>query len=195
VNAISPQQVRELKERLRDSDGRTRTVATVIGGCEIEGGLWRFYSSTYPAGGVEAWNMASWRTTWASLTPAIRFVGEDIFGNQLTLIDGVDECQWWSHESGDLVGLEADLGTLIDAVCEAGLGWIDVYKDRSLDVARVLLPRCGRDRHIHWVTPRILGGEVALSNTALVDRETHLIGHGKLWATLGKLPPGTEIVT
>ena len=170
-------------------------IASVIGGAVVEQGLWRFYSAHAPApGGVSAWNAGAWRGAWSRMQPDLYFFGEDAFGNQLVAIPGHPNAYIWSHESGELTDMELDLFSVIDSVASHGLDWIDFYGDGSLGVARRLLGSIDWGSHLHWATPLILGGTIQVENISVMERSVHLLGHGQLWAQVGDLPPGADVV-
>jgi len=176
-------------------EGGAPAIAGVVGGAVVEQGLWRFFSSQLPApGGVSGWNAGAWRRAWPRMHPFLSFFGEDAFGNQLAIIAGNPNGFLWSHESGDLVDLELDLFSLIDSVASHGLDWIDFYNDGSLGIARRYLSSIDWGSHLHWTSPLILGGAVQSENVSVVERSAHLLGHGQLWAQVGDLPPGTDVV-
>lgn len=174
---------------------RADAIAQSMGGSIVLGGLWRIYSNAWPEGGVAAWNAeSSWRGAWRQFLPAgLWAFGEDVFGDQLCLLDGVHEVQLWNHEDATLASLEADPVTLFGAVLEQGLDWLDAYACGSLDAARSL-PPVDRAKHLHWRTPLILGGVVSASNLEPIERECHLVGHAALWRQVRELPPGAEFI-
>lgn len=161
---------------------------------EISDGLWRFYSKSWPAGGMSRWNTESrWKEHWKIFLPHGAFAfGEDVFGNQLIAIPGEEDVFLWNHENGECMDLHANVVTLLTTVLAHGIDWVELYENGSLEVAR----RHGavpRQSHLHWVTPLILGGAVSSSNIAVVERESHLVGHVKLWSQVQQLPPGTVV--
>lgn len=166
-----------------------------IGETNISEGFWRFFSDSWPEGGITRWNQASmWKKKWETFLPlGFLTFGEDVFGNQLTILTGKESVQLWNHENGSLHDLLLAPGELLRTVLENGLEWIDFYSDGSLQVARELAP-VPIDSHLHWTTPLILGGQVSRGNTSLIQREPHLVGHAKIWAQISGLPPGTTIV-
>lgn len=172
-------------------------MARHIGERSTAGGFWRFFSLGYPPPeGLTGWNSSEWRRHWPSLSPALLFFGEDLLGNQL----GIDprnpasDVVFWNHEDGAVLSLELDALSLLDAVAEAGVDWLDCYADGSPQVALNSGLAISPLVHLHWVKPLILGGLVNGQNLTLVEREPHLIGHGQLWAQIGDVEPGTEIV-
>jgi len=100
----------------------------------------------------------------------------------------------WGHEDGELYSLEIAICPLLETVIESGINWLDFYSDGSPQVGLNSGLPITLEKHLHWINPLILGGPVAVANLALVEREAHLIGHGKLWSQIRSLPPGTEVV-
>jgi hypothetical protein len=179
---------------LRNTADPISALARFLVGRVVEQGLWRFYSVDYPPLGLQAWNQAAWRKHWPSHMSVYQFWGEDAFGNQLALQDGRPNAFIWNHEDGSLVDLELDPLTLLDSVASAGLDWIDFYCDGSIQIARSCKSMVSLDTHLHWKQLLILGGPIVASNVSILGREIHLAGHGDIWAQIGDLPPGTEIM-
>ena len=186
-------------ERLKSArlEGRAldAAIANTIGGTCVALGLWRFFSHQHPTGGVERWNDESGlKSAWTSFLPKeMHCFGEDVFGNQLVLVRGHDNAFLWSHEDAEMCDLFVGPVELIETVVSSGIQWIDFYGDGSLDVAASFgLPPI--DSHLHWTMPRILGGGASLDNLSVVERTSHLVGHGKLWAQVRNVDPGTSIV-
>jgi len=166
-----------------------------VGDRTAGGGIWRLFSEQYPAGGILAWNSADvWRLSWPDLPSSLLFVGEDIFGNQLTCASGCENVFLWNHENGNLTDLSLDPATLLETVLQAGLDWIDFYTPEMLAVARTRLLDVPENCHLHWTQPLILGGRVSTKNTSVLETVSHMKFHAALWAKLRDLPPGTEIV-
>jgi hypothetical protein len=188
------QACKEIKNRLTDAPEPIAFLAYALSELTVEQGIWRFYSFTYPEGGSAGWNNGQWRTHWPSISAGTKFFGEDAFGNQLAIADGSLSCSIWSHESGELVPFDLDAADVLESVAGHGLDWIDFYSDGSLAVARGCRHLIDRGHHLHWTNPLFLGGAVDASNITLVERASHLIGHGQLWSQIGDLPPGTEVV-
>jgi hypothetical protein len=188
--------VAALREGLQYGRAPEDVFAAATGGRSTGGGFWRFFSPTFPDGGLQGWDHAEWRSYWPSLPSSVLFVGEDLFGNQI----GVrrdrpqGDALIWSHENGDFWSLEMPIAALLEAVVEAGVEWLDFYSDGSPQVAAESGLTVGGGQQLHWIKPLILGGTVTRDNLTLVERHAHLIGHGKLWAQVGHLPPGTEVV-
>jgi hypothetical protein len=174
---------------------RADALSVVIGGLDLADGLWRFYSSSWPTAGIRAWNRsAAWRQHWLRFLPEGLFCfGEDVFGNQLSLLPGSQNVFIWNHENGECHDLLVGPPDLIQTILESGLDWIDFYGDGSPNIARGFgaVP-CGS--HLHWVTPLILGGQVRPDNVALVEREAHLVGHAETWDQVAGLPPGRVVI-
>jgi len=121
-------------------------------------------------------------------------LGEDVFGNQIGTTSDASASWLWNHEDGGMEDLLVDVVALVRLAASDGIDWIDTYSDGSLSVARNRLP-IALDRHLHWRTPLVLGGEVSVQNTVVVEREAHLAGHLELWRTIRGFPDGTEIRT
>lgn len=177
----SVEMVSELERLTASGTDFLFAVATTIGGTQLGEGVWRFYSESWPEGGIYGWNSedSKWRSHWNRFLPSgcVSF-GEDVFGNQLLF--GGDNVTLWNHENGELSDLFVDPCELLRTVLSSGLGWIDFYSDETLSLAyQVGLPSSGM--HLHWITPLMLGGSVARENLVPIDRDAHLIGHAKLW--------------
>ena len=167
----------------------------VIGNTSACSGFWRFYSDSWPFGGIQLWNADSrWRLNWRELIPQRAFAfGEDVFGNQLLVMDGLENVFLWNHENAECVDLYFPPVSLLETILKEGVGWIDFYDNGSIAVARQFGP-VANDFHLHWTTPLILGGVVNDSNISIIEREAHLIGHAKLWSQVRDLPPGTKVM-
>jgi hypothetical protein len=195
MTPLSLQHITRLDKLL--ASGTTGLVAfpQAIGGTCVCDGIWRFFSNSWPQGGISGWNIgSSWKSDWQPFLPSGLFsFGEDVFGNQLALIDGSHNALLWNHENGECCDLLVGPCELLRATAESGIDWVDFYSDGSLAVAR----RYGAvplDMHLHWTTPIILGGKVAPDNVSLVQRESHLAGHAKLWSQVSGLTPGTAVI-
>jgi hypothetical protein len=170
-------------------------LSTSVGGIHAAGGLWRFFSAHYPKGGFAEWNSnAAWKREWGFAPSPFHAFGEDLFGNQLILRPGFENVHLWNHEDGSVADLLLDAATLLEAVVQNGLGWIDFYSDGSLKIAQTRLMDVPAECHLHWTTPLILGGNVSVENTTVVERSMHLVGHAKLWMRLRGCDPGTIVV-
>ncbi len=191
---LESDQVVRLQESLESGIPLTEALPKAIGGTEACGGLWRFYSESWPAGGIRYWNTESgWKQHWQALLPQGTFAfGEDVFGNQLIVVQGEEDVFLWNHENGECTDLYSDPVNLLTTVLSNGIDWIDQYGDGSLAVARRHGP-VARESHLHWTTPLILGGTVSDSNVSVIERESHLVGHAKLWSQVCGLPPGTIV--
>jgi len=139
-------------------------------------------------------NDAAWRAAWPELPASVLFLGEDVFGNQVSVVSGHANAQMWLHEDGSWVDLELPAGELVEAIAGHGSDWLDVYTDGELEAARRFRTATAIDLdcHLHWVTPRFLGGRCAAHNLALMERHRHLAAHGSPWAQVRLLPPGAE---
>lgn len=169
-------------------------VPGVLGGISVDGGLWRIFGSNdLGMLSLERWNEQSlWKHAWngfASLT----FWGEDIFGNQV-LLDAAAKVFLWNHESAAIIETGFDLLTVLETSLTHGLGWLDFYGDGSYSVAKDRGVELPTDSHLHWIQPRILGGQAVTKNVTFVERVQHLIGHGQLWLQVRGMPPGGQIV-
>jgi hypothetical protein len=171
-------------------------IPDAVGASTVCGGLWRLYSDAWPAGGISIWNgSGQWKVAWRPfIHPSLFCFGEDVCGNQLVLIDQSRNAFLWNHESGDCHDLLVEPLELLQTAIESGIDWIDFYSDGSLAVARQFgdVPA---DKHLHWTTPLVLGGQVSRNNLSVVDRELHLVGHAKLWSQISGLSPGSAVIT
>jgi hypothetical protein len=167
-----------------------------VGGCSVAGGFWRFFSERYPeTGGIFRWNSTEfWRQAWPGLSSDLFFFGEDIFGNQLTLVPDRENVFLWNHENQDLADLLLDPATLFETVLQSGVHWIDFYTSEMLAIGRARLLDVPENCHLHWTQPLILAGAVAMANTSVLEAVSHLKFHGELWVKLRDLPPGTEVI-
>jgi len=192
---VSAQDCLRLRQELSESVSLLDALLRVVGETQVASGLWRFFSAHYPNGGVAEWNSHStWKREW-KLEPAQFFAfGEDLFGNQLIVQPGVENARLWNHENGDIVDLLLDPATLLETVVQSGIDWIDFYGGGSLRVAERRIMDVPAECHLHWTTPLILGGQVSLANTSVVERAMHLVGHAKLWMQLRGCDPGTIVI-
>ncbi|MFO0899075.1 MAG: hypothetical protein U0836_16745 [Pirellulales bacterium] len=179
-----------MKEALEHGSPVSEALQKAIGGTEACHGLWRFYSDSWPSGGTRHWNTDSrWKQQWEAFLPQRAFAfGEDVFGNQLIVVPGEVDVFLWNHENGECTDLYSDPVGLLTTALQDGIGWIDLYGDGSLAVARRFGP-VARESHLHWTTPLFLGGAVNDSNISVVEREAHLAGHAKLWSQVRSPPP------
>lgn len=176
------------------ADDVVQRLCVTIGESTLAGGVWRLYGQRWPLGGFVEWNTTGpWRKCWEpSLAVGLRSFGEDVFGNQLVLLDGKDEVLLWDHETAATYDLLLPPFHLLRVVSTHGVSWIDSYTDQILAVADAA-PNLDRDSHLHWITPLFLGGEATQENTSVEDRCSHLEFHATLWRSLEGLPPGTEL--
>lgn len=167
---------------------------STIGNTIVGGGLWRFFSDTFPSKGIRWWNESSgWRESWNPLLPAGLFsFGEDVFGNQLVILSDKASTFLWNHEDGALIDVLLKPQELISSVAESGIDWVDFYGNQALEIARNY-GIVSDELHLHWTTPLILNGAISLGNLSVVERERHLIGHAKLWSQVRGLDPGSTI--
>lgn len=194
MRELTPSLAAGLRDQVEAGTNIEETLASSVGGYTACHGLWRFYSDSWPEGGVRRWNDGTWIQLWRPfISKPLYCFGEDIFGNQLVILEEHDNAVLWDHESGELSDLYVDPVVLIETVLASGLDWIDAYSDGSLSLARQYRT-VPLDSHLHWVTPLILGGQTRPENLTLVEREAHLIGHAQLWAQVSELPPGTQVV-
>jgi hypothetical protein len=179
------------------ASGMTTAVAfpKAIGGTCVCDGIWRFFSDSWPKGGISRWNTESlWKLQWQPFLPRDLFsFGEDAFGNQLVLVSGHENVLLWNHENGHCHDLLVGPCELLRTALDSGIDWIDFYSDGSLALARQH-SSVPLDSHLHWTTPLILGGQVSPENISLVQREPHLAGHAQLWSQVAGLPPGTSTI-
>jgi hypothetical protein len=195
MTPLSLAHVTHLDELLRSGADRSVAFARAIGGTAAGAGFWRFFSESWPEGGISGWNAgSSWKSHWRAVLPAgFLSFGEDVFGNQLVLANGCASALLWNHENGECDDLLVGPCELLQTVLESGLDWIDFYTDGSLGIARQYGP-VPLDVHLHWTTPLILGGRVSRDNVSVVKRERHLVSHAMIWAQVSVLPPGTRVV-
>jgi len=157
--------------------------------------MWRFFGRDFPFGGVDAWNSAlAWKHEWGILSGDLYAIGEDVLGNQLVLRPSSESVWLWNHEDGSLQDLLLDPPGMLRLVCREGLGWVDHYGDGSLAVAGLRAGSVPPESHLHRTVPLILGGTVEVSNTTIVERLQHLVGHAKLWREIRGIPPGEAVV-
>jgi hypothetical protein len=193
---ITSHQLVRLDELLASGMPLLVALPQAVGGTTICDGLWRLFSNSWPQGGISGWNSASpWKLSWQPFLPTGVFsFGEDVFGNQLILVDGFENAMVWNHENGESQDLFVRPCELLRTALESGIDWIDFYSDGSLAVARQY-GAVPLQMHLHWTTPLILGGPVSKENLTLVEREAHLVGHAQLWSQISGLPPGTTIIS
>lgn len=191
---LEPTHIARLEASIEQGSSLLDALPKVIGDSEACSGLWRFYSESWPAGGIQEWNSGSrWKHHWEAFLPPGAFAfGEDVFGNQLIVVPGEDDVLMWNHENGESTDLYLDPVNLLKTALNDGIDWIDLYGDGSLAVAK-RFGHVARESHLHWTTPLILGGVVNDSNISVVERELHLVGHANLWSQIRDLPPGTAI--
>jgi hypothetical protein len=144
---------------------------------------------------VTTWNAAStWKQAWGLSEDAFFAFGEDLFGNQLVIPCESESAAIWNHESGELADLLLPPLELLETCIDSGLDWIDFYAAAVLEVGRVRRGDVPEGSHLHWTTPLILGGVPLPSNTSIVERRAHLLGHAELWRQLAGLDPGAAVV-
>jgi hypothetical protein len=191
---INKEHASNIKERFADGISANEILSAINDDLVVENGLWRFYSGSWPIGGIKAWNRSEspWRLEWRdSLSQDAIAFGEDIFGNQL-IINKNNDVYFLNHENFLAENLYCSFGDLFQIIEKNGIDWISHYEDGSLGIARKF-DSVTRDFHIHWRTPLILGGQANEANVSFVQREPHLVGHAKLWKQIRDLPPGTAV--
>lgn len=195
MTEFNQQRLADLKGALA-LESMQMALPNTVGGSSLAGGFWRLFSKSYPeGGGIHYWNSAeNWRKSWPTLASNLFFFGEDIFGNQLTLLPERENVFLWNHENEDLVDLLLDPLTLLETVFQSGIDWIDFYIPKMISIGRTRLLDIPESCHLHWTQPLILAGPMDLKNTSVVNSVSHLKFHGELWAKLRGLPPGTEII-
>jgi hypothetical protein len=192
---LSSEDCLQLRNEVRRTIPLVEALSTSVGETQVASGLWRFFSGRYPKGGVAQWNSsAAWKHEWEGALLKFHAFGEDLFGNQLVLRSGFENVYLWNHEDGSMADLLLDAATLLETVVQSGLDWIDFYKDGSLTIAQTRLMDVPTECHLHWTTPLILGGNVSVENTTVVERSMHLVGHAKLWMQVRGCEPGTIVV-
>jgi len=170
-------------------------VADTIGDTCTASGLWRIFGRSMPKLGIHDWNSQSlWKQHWGDLAHDITCIGEDIFGNQLVCITETSNLLIWDHENGGLFTLNLNPQDAFEVVLKHGIGWIDFYNDKYIQVGLDRLVDLTENSHVHWTTPLILGGEIDINNTSIIDRVNHLIGHGKLWCQLQDVSLGSSVI-
>jgi hypothetical protein len=185
-----------LETRLRQGDDLRDALRGELGGVATAGGLWRIFSEKQPDGGVIAWNaeQSPWRIAWSGQLAPFYAFGEDVFGNQLALRDPKPDAPvaLWDHETGTLTDLGLDALTLLRAVDEAGLDWLEPYPTEALQLGlQLAVPP---NDHLHWVTPLALGGKTVAANACRLPRVQHLVGHAALWAQIHDMPSGGHVL-
>jgi hypothetical protein len=188
MKPLSLQDLDRLDELLSDGTVFSTASPQAIGETSASQGLWRFFSNSWPQGGISGWNTGSqWVSFWRPfLPPGLFSFGEDVFGNQLILTTDCQNVLLWNHENGECNDLLVPPPELLRTVLQNGLEWIDFYSDGSPATAREF-GAVPLDMHLHWTTPLILGGQVAHNNILLVERQAHLVGHAKLWSQIARL--------
>lgn len=171
---------------------RDAALAETIGGRDVCGGFWRFYSTSWPVGGAHQWNVFIQETWREFLPPGLWSFGEDILGNQLVLMPDDPYVFLWNHENGELNDLSVGPFDLLSCVIENGVAWVDFYHGEQFEVCKCLAP-FSRDMHLHWVTPLVLGGAINVQNLQSLERDLHIKGHAELWSQIYDLPPGAQI--
>jgi hypothetical protein len=128
---LGPTHVARLKQALEQGTPLGDALSKAIGDTEACNGLWRFYSESWPAGGIRHWNEEGpWKQHWGAFLPHGAFAfGEDVFGNQLIVVPGEDAVFLWNHENGECLDLYADPINLLATVLNDGIDWIDLYGD------------------------------------------------------------------
>lgn len=195
MTTLSLQHLVRLDELLAGGTVPRIALPRAIGETCVCDDIWRFFSDSWPDGGVLHWNCgSSWKSQWQPfLPPGLFSFGEDVFGNQLVLVDGYENVFLWDHESGGSHDLFLGPSDLLRTALESGIDWIEFYSNRSLMIARKF-GAVPLDMHLDWTTPLILGGEIAPQNTALLERDSHLVGHAQIWSQVRDLPPGTAVM-
>jgi hypothetical protein len=195
MKALQREDLMRCREAVSRGVALSESLAKHAGGNQVGDGLWRLFSETFPSGGVRIWNEAIvWKHAWGLTADVFFAFGEDLFGNQLVIPSHSEVAMLWNHESGELVDLVLPPLELLDTCLDSGLGWIDFYAAAVLEVGRVRASDVSEDRHLHWTTPLILGGTPIPSNTSLVDRREHLLGHADLWRQLSGLDLGAVVI-
>lgn len=181
-----------LDKLLKGSTPPPTAIAVSIGGSTLADGIWRFFSPTLPAGGVDKWNK-EWRTAWGIQSQTLFSFGEDVFGNQLVLTAAAANVHIFDHEDGSCADLGMNITDVLRGGLDHGLDWIDFYQNGSLQIAKEFVETLSWEQHLHWLTPLIIGGTIARENLRIVERLAHLRGHVNLWRQIANLPPGTEV--
>jgi len=183
------------RDALTHGTSELSAISTFAGERQLAGGVWRVFSQAYPAGGVAAWNRAAaWKAEWGLREQSLYVFGEDLFGNQLVIRENSDASSLWDHETGEFAGLYLSPLSLLATALEQGIEWVEFYPHGALEIARQRAAEVPNAFHLHWTTPLILGGAISTSNTSLVERRAHLIGHAALWREVGSLEPGTIVI-
>lgn len=137
---LSSQECLQLQHELSGSIPLTDALAKCIGETQTGGGIWRFFSTRYPNGGVSAWNSTrTWKQAWELAPRYFHAFGEDLFGNQLVLRADCENVFLWNHEDGRLIDLLLNPATLLETVVQSGLDWVDFYTDGSLKIGEARL--------------------------------------------------------
>jgi hypothetical protein len=192
---LTEQDCLQVRRELSEPASWPDTLLKAIGETRAAGGLWRFFSASFPENGTKGWNSSwTWKREWQLEAGTFHAFGEDLFGNQLVILPGTGNVHLWNHENGDLVDLLLEPGTLLEAVVQSGLDWIEFYANGSPKIAEQWLGRVPGGSHLHWTTPLILGGEISSQNVSVVERLDHLTGHARLWRQIRGLDPGTVVI-
>jgi len=195
MTELGPVHLGLLRAALGRGLGLRAALAESVGGTTTASGVWRFFSDSIPAGGVLKWNASGgWRAAWGLADNQLYAFGEDVFGNQLMLVDDPAASLIWNHETGGLSELAFGPIDLLEIVAESGLEWLGYYQDGELAVAGQKAGSVSIEEHLHWTQPLVLGGVARVENTSLVDRHDHLIGHAELWCQVEDLPLGSSVV-
>src|SRR5258708_38942164 len=133
MTPLSFQQVSRLEQLL--ASGTTPPVAfpQALGGTSVCDSIWKFFSDSWPQGGISGWNTgSSWKTHWQPFLPSGLFsFGEDVFGNQLVLVSGCENALLWNHENGECHDLFVGRCELVRTAVDRDFVWIDFYYDPS----------------------------------------------------------------
>lgn len=192
MDMINTADIADLKTAIAEGHLLSGLLPQCVGGKGLEGGMWRLFSKTHPSCGLEEWNQ-EWCSAWGITDESVLAFGEDIFGNQLLVVQSHSTIYLCDHENGSCHDLELEVIDLLDSVVHHGIEWIDFYSKETMKVGRYYLPRLTWEQHVHWTQPLILNGEMTMQNTSIVDRLAHMQGHAQLWAQVSGLSHGDEV--
>lgn len=181
-----------LAEQVRCHRSLEEAIASNLGGLTMCDGRWRFYQDSPSEPSSRTWTNF-WEQAWGMVPKSTLHIGEDVFGNQISVNESSHETYICNHENNIYSEIGLKVVDLVNAVAKHGLFWIDFYNDGSLDIVEHL-PKISIVQHFHWVHPLVLGGRVDLNNVCIIERIPHIIGHAKLWRSIQGDSLGTEYV-
>lgn len=195
MSELSHAHIAVLRDQVNRGIALRAALPAALSGVRTAESFWKFYSVSWPGNGIDWWNSTSpWKTHWQRFLPQGLFsFAEDIFGNQLVVMNDREEVFLLNHENAVCHSLYLSPVELLSSVVESGIDWNDPYANGCVQVAREFgdVPE---HSHLHWTTPLILGGSVTRENLSVVPRDQHHVGHAKLWAQISGFPPDTAVL-